>query len=176
MTLTGESRSTRSKPRTNASFSTKNFTRTDPWSNPRLRNEKPATDRLSHGQQGLSPSSLFPSSSFFSFLFSSFFFYYLLLYWTVLPQCQPIPLPYSVITQTAIAGTAVTPSASPTVPFTNLWRVAGRRQTLKATAVMSQPTWAREVQMAIRPVGMKTPKTTMKTPRLISTKSRTTPA
>jgi len=75
MTLTGENRSTRSKPRTSASLSTKNFTRTGPSSNQGLRNDRKATDRLSHGQYGLSSSSYFlSSSSFFSFLFVFFFF------------------------------------------------------------------------------------------------------
>jgi hypothetical protein len=48
MKLTGGNRSTRGKPCSNAT-STTNPTWTDPGSNPGLRSERPATNRLSHG-------------------------------------------------------------------------------------------------------------------------------
>jgi hypothetical protein len=50
MKLTGENRSTRGeKTCTSATLSTTNPTWTDPGSNPGLRGEMPATNRLSHG-------------------------------------------------------------------------------------------------------------------------------
>jgi hypothetical protein len=49
MKLTGENRSTRGKTCPSATFSTTNPTCTDPGSNPGLRGEKPATNRLRHG-------------------------------------------------------------------------------------------------------------------------------
>jgi hypothetical protein len=49
MKLTGENRSTREKTCPSATLSTTNPTRPDPGSNPGLRGEKPATNRLSHG-------------------------------------------------------------------------------------------------------------------------------
>jgi hypothetical protein len=48
MKLTGENRSTRGKPCPSATLSTTNLTRTDPVSNPGLRDERPATNRLSY--------------------------------------------------------------------------------------------------------------------------------
>ena len=48
MKLTGENRSTRRKTCPSATFSTTNPTRTDPASNPALRGERQATNRLSH--------------------------------------------------------------------------------------------------------------------------------
>jgi hypothetical protein len=56
MKLSGENRSTRGKTCPSATSSTKNPTWTDPGSNPSLRGEKPATNRLSHGTalQGVS--------------------------------------------------------------------------------------------------------------------------
>jgi hypothetical protein len=49
MKLTGENRSTRRKTCPSATLSTTNPTWTDPGSNPDLRGERPATNRLSHG-------------------------------------------------------------------------------------------------------------------------------
>jgi hypothetical protein len=49
MKLTGENGSTRGKTYPCATFSTTNPTWTDPGSNPGLRGERPATNRLSHG-------------------------------------------------------------------------------------------------------------------------------
>jgi hypothetical protein len=49
MKLTGENRSTRRKTSPSATLSTKNLTWTDSGSNPGLRDESPATNRLSHG-------------------------------------------------------------------------------------------------------------------------------
>jgi hypothetical protein len=49
MKLTGENRSTRGKTCPSATLSTTNPTWTDPESNPGLRGERPATNRLSHG-------------------------------------------------------------------------------------------------------------------------------
>jgi hypothetical protein len=49
MVLTGENRSTRRKTYPSAPLSTKNPKWTDPGSNPGLRGESPATNRLSHG-------------------------------------------------------------------------------------------------------------------------------
>jgi hypothetical protein len=49
MKLTEENRSTPGKTFPNATFSTTNPTWTDPGSNPCLRGERPATNRLSHG-------------------------------------------------------------------------------------------------------------------------------
>ena len=49
MKLTGENRSTRRNPRPSATSSTTNPIWTDPGSNPGLRVERPATNRLSHG-------------------------------------------------------------------------------------------------------------------------------
>jgi hypothetical protein len=49
MKLTGENRSTRGKTCPSAALSTTNPTWTDPGSNPGLRGERPATNRLSHG-------------------------------------------------------------------------------------------------------------------------------
>jgi hypothetical protein len=49
MNLTGENRSTRRKTCPNATLSTTNPTWIDPGSNPDLRGERPATNRLSHG-------------------------------------------------------------------------------------------------------------------------------
>jgi hypothetical protein len=49
MTLTGESRSTRSKTYPSATLSTTNPTWTDPGANQGLRGEKPSTNHLSHG-------------------------------------------------------------------------------------------------------------------------------
>jgi hypothetical protein len=49
MKLTGENRSTRRKPRPSATLFTTNPTWTYPGSNPGLRGERPATNRLSHG-------------------------------------------------------------------------------------------------------------------------------
>ena len=49
MKLTGESLPTRGKTCPSATLSTKNHTWTDPGSNPGLRSEMPATNRLSHG-------------------------------------------------------------------------------------------------------------------------------
>jgi hypothetical protein len=49
MKLTGENRSTRRKTCPSATLSIKNPTWTDPESNPGLRGERPATNRLSHG-------------------------------------------------------------------------------------------------------------------------------
>jgi hypothetical protein len=49
MKLTGENRSTRRKTCPSATLSTTNLTWTDPGSNPGLRGERPATNRLSHG-------------------------------------------------------------------------------------------------------------------------------
>ena len=48
MKLTGETRGTRGKPRPSATLSTTNPTWNDPGSNPDLRGERPATNRLSH--------------------------------------------------------------------------------------------------------------------------------
>jgi hypothetical protein len=56
MILTGKHRSTRRKPCLSATLSNTNLTWTDLESNPGLRGEKPATNRLSHGtaaQKGL---------------------------------------------------------------------------------------------------------------------------
>ena len=47
MKLKGENRSTGRKPCPSATLSTTNTTRTDPRSNPGLRGERPATNRLS---------------------------------------------------------------------------------------------------------------------------------
>jgi hypothetical protein len=49
MKLTGENRSIREKTCPSATLSTTNPTWTNPGSNPGLRCERPATDRLSHG-------------------------------------------------------------------------------------------------------------------------------
>jgi hypothetical protein len=49
MKLTGENRSTRIKTCPSVTLSTTNPTWTDPGSNPGLRGERPATNRLSHG-------------------------------------------------------------------------------------------------------------------------------
>jgi hypothetical protein len=49
MRLTGENRSTRRKPCPSDTFSTTNPTWADPGSNPGLRGERPATNRLSLG-------------------------------------------------------------------------------------------------------------------------------
>jgi hypothetical protein len=49
MKLTGKNRSTRGRTRPSANLSTTNPTWTDPGSSPGLRDEKPATNRLSHG-------------------------------------------------------------------------------------------------------------------------------
>jgi hypothetical protein len=49
MKLTGENQSTRRKTCPSATLSTTNPTWTDPGSNPGLRGERPATNRLSHG-------------------------------------------------------------------------------------------------------------------------------
>jgi hypothetical protein len=49
MKLTGEIRSARAKICPSATLSTTNPTWTDSGSNPGLRGERPATDRLSHG-------------------------------------------------------------------------------------------------------------------------------
>jgi hypothetical protein len=49
MKLTGENRSTRRETCPSATLSTTNPTWTDSGSNPGLRGEKPATNRLSHG-------------------------------------------------------------------------------------------------------------------------------
>ena len=49
MKLTGENRSTRGKTCPSATLSTTNPTWTDRGSNPGLRGERPATNRLSHG-------------------------------------------------------------------------------------------------------------------------------
>ena len=48
MKLTGENLSTRRKTCPSATLSTRNPTWTDPGSNPGLRGERPATNRLSH--------------------------------------------------------------------------------------------------------------------------------
>jgi hypothetical protein len=48
MKLAGENRSTRGKSLSSVTFSTTNPTWTDPVSNPGLRGERPATNRLSH--------------------------------------------------------------------------------------------------------------------------------
>jgi hypothetical protein len=48
MKLTGENGSTQGKTYPSATLSTTNSTWTDPGSNPVLRGERPATDRLSH--------------------------------------------------------------------------------------------------------------------------------
>jgi hypothetical protein len=47
MELTGKNRSTRGKTCLSATLSTRNSTWTDPGSNPDLRGERPATNRLS---------------------------------------------------------------------------------------------------------------------------------
>ena len=49
MKLTGENRRTWGKTCPSATFSTTNPTWTEPGSNPGLRGERPATNRLSHG-------------------------------------------------------------------------------------------------------------------------------
>jgi hypothetical protein len=49
MKLTGENQSTRGKTCPNATLSTTNLTWTDLGSNPGLRGESPATNRVSHG-------------------------------------------------------------------------------------------------------------------------------
>jgi hypothetical protein len=49
MKLTGENRSARGKTYPTATLSTTNPTWTDPGSNPGLRGDRPATNRLSHG-------------------------------------------------------------------------------------------------------------------------------
>jgi hypothetical protein len=49
MKMTGENRSIRGKTCPSATLSTTNPTWTDPGSNPGLRDEIPATNRLSHG-------------------------------------------------------------------------------------------------------------------------------
>jgi hypothetical protein len=49
MKLTGENRSTRGKTCPSVTLSITNPTWTDPGSNPVLRDERPATNRLSHG-------------------------------------------------------------------------------------------------------------------------------
>jgi hypothetical protein len=49
MKLTGENRSIRGKTCPSATLSTTNPTWTDPGSNPGLRDERPANNRLSHG-------------------------------------------------------------------------------------------------------------------------------
>jgi hypothetical protein len=49
MKLTGENRSARGETCPSATFSTTNPTGTNPGSNPGLRGERPATNRLSHG-------------------------------------------------------------------------------------------------------------------------------
>jgi hypothetical protein len=48
MKFTGENQSTRGKPCPTANLSTTNSTWTGPGSNPGLRGERPATNRLSH--------------------------------------------------------------------------------------------------------------------------------
>jgi hypothetical protein len=58
MKLTEENRSTREKTCPSATLSTTNPTWIDPGSNPGLRGERPATNRLSHGTaliKGLCP-------------------------------------------------------------------------------------------------------------------------
>jgi hypothetical protein len=54
MKLAGETWSTRGKTCPSATLSTTNPTMTDPGSNPRLRGDRPATNRLSHGTEHLS--------------------------------------------------------------------------------------------------------------------------
>jgi hypothetical protein len=49
MKLTGENRQLGEKPVPSATLSTTNLTWTDPGSDPGLRGERPATNRLSHG-------------------------------------------------------------------------------------------------------------------------------
>jgi hypothetical protein len=49
MKLTGDNRSTRGKTCPSATLSTTNPTWTDPGPNPRLRGDRPASNRLSHG-------------------------------------------------------------------------------------------------------------------------------
>jgi hypothetical protein len=49
MKLTGENRTTRGKTCPGATLATTNPTMTDTGSNPGLRGERPATNRLSHG-------------------------------------------------------------------------------------------------------------------------------
>jgi hypothetical protein len=49
MKLTGENRSTRKKTCPSATLSNKNPTWNDPGSNPGLRGDRPAANRLSHG-------------------------------------------------------------------------------------------------------------------------------
>jgi hypothetical protein len=49
MKLTGENRQLGKKTCPSATLSTTNLTWTDPGSNPGLRGERPATNRLSHG-------------------------------------------------------------------------------------------------------------------------------
>jgi hypothetical protein len=64
MKLTGENRSTRGKTSPSATLSTTNSTWTDPGSNPGLRSERPATNRLSHGTANLYSFKLwFPNTS-----------------------------------------------------------------------------------------------------------------
>jgi hypothetical protein len=66
MKLTGENRTTRRKTCPSATLSTTNPTWTDPGSNPGLRGEKPATNRLSHGtalMTGLSSSSFMTNAN-----------------------------------------------------------------------------------------------------------------
>jgi hypothetical protein len=50
MKLTGEKRSTRGKTCPSATLSTTNPAWTDPGSNPGLRGDMPATNRLNHGK------------------------------------------------------------------------------------------------------------------------------
>jgi hypothetical protein len=54
MKLTGENRSTRGKTCPSATLSTINPTWTKPGSNPGLRGERPATNRLKHGMTEMS--------------------------------------------------------------------------------------------------------------------------
>jgi hypothetical protein len=53
MKFTGEDRSIRGKTCPSATLSTTNPTWTEPGSNPDLRGERPATNRLSHAQPTL---------------------------------------------------------------------------------------------------------------------------
>ena len=104
MTLAGENRNTRSKRRTSATFSTKNFT----WTG---LGKKPGSPKREASDWPPQPWTarhiiLFLSSFTLFFPYSSFllFFYSFLLSWTVLLQCQPTPLQQNASNQTTTAG------------------------------------------------------------------------
>ena len=169
-----ENRSTRSKPRTSPTLSTKNFTWTGQWTRvSAVRGRRlTASDMDSKAYHFLLLYFLHPPFSF-SFFFSIFLFIFI----SGLKGSSTVPAYLITIQRYYPNGHSRHSSESFSfayIRFTNLFPVSGMRHTLKATAVMAQPKWAREVQMTIPPVGLKTQETTLTTPRPITTNSTTT--